>query len=117
MPRKKVVVRDGVEYWYLGEELHRLDGPAVIYPDGSSLWFRHDMHHRTNGPAIDMASGFRVWMQNDEVHRTHGPAMIYPDGTEVWYYKGQRINSQRRKQSHVELNTVVIHSEYVEMEA
>ena len=36
-----------VEVWYCddgccnGKELHRDDGPAVIYPDGSREWWRH----------------------------------------------------------------------------
>lgn len=35
-----VICNDGVERWYnkLGQ-LHRIDGPAVIYPWGEKMWY------------------------------------------------------------------------------
>jgi len=33
-------------------QLHRLDGPAVIYKDGEKWWYLHGVRHRDDGPAI-----------------------------------------------------------------
>ena len=33
-------------------QLHRLTGPAVIYPAGSQAWYIHNKAHRENGPAV-----------------------------------------------------------------
>ena len=49
-------------------QLHREDGPAVIYPDGRQEWYR-----------------------NGHLHRDNGPAAIYPDGTQYWYRNGYAI--------------------------
>ena len=29
----------GTQYWYLNDNLHRTDGPAVIYPKGTQCWY------------------------------------------------------------------------------
>jgi hypothetical protein len=31
-----------VSKWYLNGDLHREDGPAVIYPDGTQRWYLND---------------------------------------------------------------------------
>jgi hypothetical protein len=30
---------DGTRKWYVGDQLHRDDGPAVEWPDGISEWY------------------------------------------------------------------------------
>ena len=30
---------NGTQWWYKNDELHREDGPAVIYADGTKRWF------------------------------------------------------------------------------
>ncbi len=46
MSRKKspdktdcIVAEDGTRFWYLNDEFHREDGPAIEYPDGSRRWY------------------------------------------------------------------------------
>ena len=39
----KVVVDDGDQYWYLNGQLHREDGPAIIYADGDQRWYLNDI--------------------------------------------------------------------------
>ena len=62
-------IEDGIERWYLNDNLHRTDGPAIIYPSGSQWWYL-----------------------NGNLHRTDGPAIIWPDGTQYWYLNGQEVN-------------------------
>jgi hypothetical protein len=33
------VYLDGTKFWYLNDELHREDGPAVEYSDGDKFWY------------------------------------------------------------------------------
>ena len=46
-------------------QLHRIHGPAIIYPNGSEYWFRHGERHRTDGPAINWANGTKWWYLYD----------------------------------------------------
>jgi hypothetical protein len=48
-------------------DLHRLNGPAVIFNDGDTLWYRHGQMHRDDGPA-------RIWVKY---------------GIEEWYKDGK----------------------------
>jgi len=49
-------------------QLHREDGPAVVYLDGSHSWYR-----------------------NGHFHREGGPAIVYTDGSQYWYLNGQQV--------------------------
>ena len=48
-------------YYNLAGELHRDNGPAVVYPDGSKLWIIRNALHREDGPAIERADGRHWW--------------------------------------------------------
>lgn len=56
-------------------ELHRLDGPAVIYVDGSREYWVHG-----------------------KLHREDGPAVTYLGGTEKWYWHGKRVSEPEHAQ-------------------
>jgi hypothetical protein len=77
------------EFWYLNNELHREDGPAVIYVDGTQVWHLNGKMHREDGPAIIYADGAQEWFINGKLHREDGPAVIYPDGYQVWWVNGR----------------------------
>lgn len=80
---------DGTKQWFLNyNELHRLDGPAVIMPDGTTKWFRNGKCHREDGPAIESPDGYYAWYYNNLLHREDGPAIEYNDGTKFWHYNG-----------------------------
>jgi len=51
----------GNKCWYLNNQLHRLDGPAIEYADGSKRWYLHGQRHRIDGPAIEYTNGFKYW--------------------------------------------------------
>jgi hypothetical protein len=40
-------------FYFVNDNLHREDGPAVIYPFGEEQWYRNGKLHREDGPAID----------------------------------------------------------------
>ena len=72
-------------------QLHRTDGPALIYPDGDQLWYINGKLHRTDGPAAISADGHNAWYINDELHRTDGPAMVTSTGLVAYYIYGIRL--------------------------
>ena len=47
--------------WYLDDNFHREDGPAIEYADGDKSWFLHGNFHREDGPAIEYADGDKEW--------------------------------------------------------
>ena len=49
-------------------QLHRDDGPAMVYPDGRQCRYR-----------------------NGQLHRDDGPAIVYPNGAQYWYRNGYAI--------------------------
>jgi len=76
-----LVVEDCNKRWYLNDELHRVDGPAVESADGSKFWYLHGKKHRVDGPAWEFAYGIMRWFLNDEV-------LIHPESfktMESWF--------------------------------
>ena len=53
---KNGLVKDkvnGFERWYLNDQLHREDGPALINIfTGSKSWYKYGLLHRESGPAF-----------------------------------------------------------------
>lgn len=72
-PRMKVTDGD-IRRWYLGQQRHRDDGPAVEYPNGDYVWYDHGKFHRDGAPAARV-EGKYLWAQYDELHRVDGPAV------------------------------------------
>jgi len=81
-----------VEYTFNGE-LHRLGGPAKLWPGSPSLpayeeWYLFGKMHRENGPAYICADGRRFWYLNGERHREDGPAIDHLNGSWSWSLHG-----------------------------
>ena len=85
-----IVDKNGIQYWYKDDDLHREDGPAVIHADGSQCWYMNDKLHREGEPAIIYADGTQHWYRNGKLHREDGPAIIYSEGNQYWYRNGKR---------------------------
>lgn len=47
--------------WYLNDDLHRVDGPAIEYTDGRKEWCLNGRLHREDGPAVEFADGDKIW--------------------------------------------------------
>ena len=52
----------GTKYYYVNNELHRDDGPAIEYANGDKQWYKNGKLHREDGPAIESANGTRYWV-------------------------------------------------------
>ncbi len=76
---------DGMITWWQLGKIHRLDGPAVIYPNGVREWCRHGIVHREDGPAIEGPGHAQKWYLRGHLHRNNGPAVTTEDGTKLWY--------------------------------
>jgi len=50
--------------------------------------------HREDGPAIVWANGTKSWCIDGELHRLDGPAVERPDGTRFWYINNKMLNSK-----------------------
>ena len=81
----------GTKRWYLNDELHREDGPAVEYSDGTKRWFINGKQHRLDGPAVELCSGTKRWFINGKQHRLDGPAVIYCNSKVGWWVNGKNI--------------------------
>lgn len=71
-----------VEYWNDQYQIHRVSGPAIIYPNGTLEYHQNDELHREDGPAVEYPNGVEEYWQAGKLHRTDGPAIITP------YFKG-----------------------------
>lgn len=60
----------GIKKWYRNGELHREEGPAVIYDNGKKEWWIHGKRHREDGPAIIFHDGVKFWYKNGRLVRT-----------------------------------------------
>ena len=58
------VAETGTKRWYLNDQLHRTDGPAVEWSDGNKEWWLNGLRHRTDGPAIEWVNGAKMWFLN-----------------------------------------------------
>jgi len=86
------VESDGDKLWRNSAgQLHREDGPAIIYPDGYQGWYHDGKLHREDGPAVTEPDGSQYWYQNDRLHREDGPAVVWPSGTMEWWHNGKNI--------------------------
>ena len=65
-----------------------------VSPNGTKHWYLNDNLHRTDGPAIEYSDGEKHWYQNGKLHRIDGPAVIYPDGEKHWYLNGEKVTQQ-----------------------
>ena len=90
------VYDNGIKHWYLNDQLHRTDGPAVEWADGSKFWYLNDQLHREDGPAIEWADGGKFWWLNGQLHRTDGPAVVaVADGNKEWWLNGQELTEEQ----------------------
>lgn len=80
---------DGDKAWYLNNQLHREDGPAIEFADGTKHWYLNGQIHREDGPATEFPDGTWEWHLNGQPHREDGPAAEFADGSKRWYLDGQ----------------------------
>lgn len=82
---------EGNTYWFKNGDLHREDGPAVVWKNGTKEWYANGKLHRENGPAIEWTAGSMEWFFIGKLHRIDGPAIIFASGAKQWYLNGQQL--------------------------
>lgn len=75
MNEKVVTTPMGTRCWYSSGQLHRVQGPAVVYLDGSEEWWFEGRRHRMGGPAITFKCGLTKWYMHGLKHCLSGPAV------------------------------------------
>lgn len=80
--------------WFLNDEFHREDGPAVEMEDGTKEWFVYGVRHRVDGPAIECPSGYKEYIFHGKCHREDGPAREWGSGYKEWFLDDVHYKTQ-----------------------
>jgi len=94
----KHIDKDGTIRYYVNNQLHREDGPAMEWVDGYKSWFLNGKLHREDGPAIEYADGSKEWWLNGQRHREDGPAVKFADGRKWWYLNNIQYTEKEFKE-------------------
>jgi hypothetical protein len=92
------IIEDGNKYWYLNDQLHREDGPAIEHVSGNKAWYLHGQLYREDGPAIEYTNGDKDWYLHGQRHREDGPAVERWDGRKYWFLHGKEIDVKSNKE-------------------
>ncbi len=98
-----VIHTDTNTKWYLGTELHRIDGPAIEHANGDKGWYLNNKRHRIDGPAVEYTNGDKAWYFYNKLHHINGPTINYNDGYKAWYF-----NDIKRKKKNTILLCIII---------
>lgn len=82
--RGLITVLDGMQLWLRNDQLHRDDGPAVVYSDGEQQWYQNGLLHRDDGPAIVHPDGRQFWYQNGIKHKNLKYELTRALVTAIW---------------------------------
>lgn len=62
------ITDNGTKRYYNNmDELHRKDGPAIIYVNGDKSWYLNGLRHRKDGPAIDWKHNKEFFINNKKL--------------------------------------------------
>jgi hypothetical protein len=106
----KHVYKHRIAYTNERNEIHRLDGPAIIYPSGTEEWYKNNYLHRLDGPAIKRPDGTEEWRINGTRHREDGPTSIFPFPINGSKYEWRLFDHWYPKTEHNRL--VILHRLY-----
>ena len=81
-------------YYNSKDQLHRVDGPAIVRVDGATAWYQNGLRHRIDGPAVIWPDGGSEWWVNGVRHRENGPACVWSDGGSEWWINGKKYTVQ-----------------------
>jgi hypothetical protein len=63
--KNPIIDEYNVKQWFNSQgQLHREDGPAVIWPNGDKYWYKNGQLHREDGPAEEWTHGNKYWYIN-----------------------------------------------------
>jgi len=67
--------------------------------DGTTRWYLNDQLHREDGPAVECSSGSKRWHLNGKLHREDGPAIELSNGSKFWYLNGKNLTEEEHKKA------------------
>ncbi len=70
-------------YYDKNYNLHRDEGPAIIYKNGNRQWYRWGVMHRVGAPAT-IYKDLHAWYHLGKLHRDDGPAFITSNRLEYY---------------------------------
>lgn len=100
-------VEYGSVFYYLNDELHREDGPAVINSKENRRLYVNDVRNRDDNYVFpDPVDGEKSWFLNDKLHREDGPAYegSYINIPDKWYLNGVQYTEEEFNQWLVKKN-------------
>ena len=65
-----------------------------VRSNGDKFWYLGDKLHREDGPAIEHVSGYKAWWLNGKLHREDGPAVGHVNGDKSWFLNGKEVTEQ-----------------------
>jgi hypothetical protein len=90
--RDGMIVLNGTHYCYKNGDLHREDGPAIIWLSGTEEWYLNGRLHRKGGPAITTGIKWEEeWWLNGYRHREDGPALYGHNYQGIYFLEGEMI--------------------------
>ena len=83
-----------------------IDYKVRVYKDGTKewRWYLNDELHREDGPAMEYANGNKSWYLKGKLHREDGPTVAYVDSGKDWYLNGNYSTEADRKAEMVKRN-------------
>lgn len=92
MDEIKIVVQDDKIIWYNSkDQMHREDGPAMIWGQ-TKYWYINGVKHRFGAPAVVHADGSKEWYLGGKRHRLDGPAIEKSNGEQYWFINGKQYS-------------------------
>lgn len=62
------------------------------------IWYLNDQPHREDGPAVELSDGSMQWWFNGKCHREDGPALEFTDGEKFWFIHGVEYTEEEFNQ-------------------
>ena len=107
--RFEIDIMETPNYHVPVDDLHRLDGPAIIWPNGTKEWYVDGKVQNLKGPAIVRKNGYKAWWLNNHLHRLDGPAVESSDGEKRWRINGMPLPAKEvekwLKENNIDLST------------
>lgn len=67
---------------------------VIVYSNGCTEWYLDDEWHREDGPAIYGPETDTEWRLNGKLHRIDGPAVMRVGGSNKWYLNGIQMTEE-----------------------
>ena len=65
-----------------------------VHDDGYKEWWLNNQLHREDGPAVEKTNGYKAWYLNGKCHREDGPAIEWIDGYKEWWLNGKQVTEE-----------------------